>query len=303
MTAKDWIFVTLAFFTAYLAWNIWTATARHWRTRGARPTPATITVGAVTAFWDTLGIGSFATTTSIFRYFKMVDDSVMPGTLNVGHALGTVVQAYIYTKLVPVDSTTLILMIAVAVLGSWLGAGVVAHWPKRRIQYGMGSLLLVAAAIFLGGAMGWLPVGGDATSLTGTKLAIGLIGNFTLGALMTLGIGLYGPCMILVSLLGMNSTTAFPIMMGSCAFLMPIASARFMKLDKFDAGAALGIMIGGIPATLIAALLVVKMDITYVRWLVIFVVTYTAIGLLYSAIKGKDESAPKPTRAETAAVS
>ena len=177
-------------------------------------------------------------------------------------------------------------MIGASFFGAWLGAGIVGHWPKARIQYGMGILLLGAAAIFLGGVMNWLPAGSDATSLTGAKLGIGLAGNFALGALMTLGIGLYGPCMILVSLLGMNSTTAFPIMMGSCAFLMPIASARFIKLDRFDPGAALSIMIGGLPATLIAAFLVVSMPLTYVKWLVIIVVTYTSINLLRSARAG-----------------
>ncbi len=67
------------------------------------------------------------------------------------------------------------------------------------------------------------------------KLVLGLAGNFMLGALMTLGIGLYAPCMILVGLLGMNATAAFPIMMGSCAFLMPIASAKFVQKQRLRA--------------------------------------------------------------------
>ncbi len=283
MTAKDYLFVALAFFTAYLAWNVWLGVKHHLADGKSKPTLAMIATGGVTAFFDTLGIGSFATTTSIVKQWNLVDIGVLPGTLNVGHALGTIAQAYIYTKLVPVDATTLISMIAASVVGAWLGAGIVGSWPKQRIQLGMGILLLGAASIFLAGVMGWLPAGGDATGLTGIKLIAGLVGNFALGALMTLGIGLYGPCMILVSLLGMNSTTAFPIMMGSCAFLMPIASARFIKLDKFDPGAALSIMIGGLPATLIAAFLVVSMPLTYVKWLVIVVVTYTAINLLRSA--------------------
>jgi uncharacterized membrane protein YfcA len=283
MTAKDYLFIALALFTAYLLWNIWVGVKRHIADGKSKPSLAMIATGAVTAFFDTLGIGSFATTTSIVKQWNLVDIGVLPGTLNVGHALGTVAQAYIYTKLVPVDSMTLILMIGASVIGAWLGAGIVGNWPKQRIQLGMGILLLGAAAIFLGGVMGWLPAGGDATSLTGAKLVAGLLGNFALGALMTLGIGLYGPCMILVSLLGMNSTTAFPIMMGSCAFLMPIASARFIKLDKFDPGASLAIMIGGLPATLIAAFLVVSMPLTYVKWLVIVVVTYTSFNLLRSA--------------------
>jgi uncharacterized membrane protein YfcA len=284
MTAKDWLFIALGFFTAYLLWNIWLGIKKT--PTGVKPDWRHVATGAVTAFFDTLGIGSFATTTSIARQWRLIDDAVLPGTLNVGHALGTVAQAYIYTKLVPVDSMTLISMIGASVVGAWLGAGIVGSWPKQRIQFGMGILLIGAAAIFLGGVMGWLPAGGDATSLSGAKLVAGLVGNFALGALMTLGIGLYGPCMILVSLLGMNSTTAFPIMMGSCAFLMPVAVARFIKLNRADMKAGVGIMLGGIPATFVAAFLVVSMPLTYVKWLVIVVVTYTAINLLRAARSG-----------------
>ena len=48
-----------------------------------------------------------------------------------------------------------------------------------------------------------------AARYSGFKMAIGLGGNFVLGALMMLGIGLYAPCMILVYLLGMNPLAAF----------------------------------------------------------------------------------------------
>ena len=152
----------------------------------------------------------------------MVPVKLMPGTLNVGHALPTIAQAFIYTQLVPVDSATLLLMIAAACLGSWVGAGLVVHWPRRTIQIGMGLALLGAARLMLMTQLNLFPGGGDTLDLAGVRLAVGLAGNFVLGVLMMLGIGLYAPCMILVSLLGMNPTAAFPIMMGSCAFLMPI---------------------------------------------------------------------------------
>jgi len=100
---------------------------------------------------------------------------------------------------------------------------------------------------------------------------------------MTLGIGLYAPCMILVSLLGMNPTAAFPIMMGSCAFLMPVGSLRFVREKAYSLPNALGLAIGGIPAVLVAALLVVSMNLTAVRWLVIVVVLYTAVTMLIAA--------------------
>lgn len=248
------------------------------------PTPGGLTTGFVTNFFDTLGIGSFATTTAIFRQWRMVLDERIPGTLNVGHTLPTIVQAYIFTKLVPVDGLTLTLMIAAAVLGSWLGAGVVSGWPRRKVQIGMGCALLVAAALMLMAQLNLIPGGGTALKLEGARLVIGLVGNFVLGALMPMGIGLYGPCMILIYLLGMDPKAAFPIMMGSCAFLMPIGSARFIREKAFDARAVLGLAIGGIPAVLIAALIVKSMPLTYVRWMVVIVVVYAALMMLRSAM-------------------
>ena len=91
----------------------------------------------------------------------------------------------------------------------------------------MGCALLVAATLFLLQIFKIAPGGGEALALSGPKLAIGLSVNFVLGALMELGVGLYGPCLMLIALLGMNPKAAFPIMMGSCAFLMPIGSLKF----------------------------------------------------------------------------
>jgi uncharacterized membrane protein YfcA len=247
------------------------------------PSPGAIGVGWLTNFLDTLGIGSFATTTSLFRAFGMVPDRIIPGTLNVGHTLPTVAEALIYTTIIPVDVTTLVSMIAAAVLGAWLGAGVVAKWPKRYVQIGMGFALLVAAALFFMTAMQLFPGGGDALGVRGIRLVVAVGGNFVLGALMSLGIGLYAPCMILISLLGMSPKAAFPIMMGSCAFLMPVGSLKFIKERAYNLSAALGLAIGGIPGVLIAAFIVKEMPLQYVRWLVIVVVLYTALTMLYSA--------------------
>ena len=177
------------------------------------------------------------------------------------------------------------------VLGAWLGAGVVASWPKRKVQVGMGSALLVAAALFtyknLPSITGQpnLLSGGEigTTHLEGIRLVLGIVGNFALGALMTLGIGLYAPCMIMVSLLGMNPTAAFPIMMGSCAFLMQIAGTQFIAKGSYDLKASVGLTLGGIPAVLIAAYLVRSLPLGAVRWLVVVVVIYTAFMLLRSS--------------------
>jgi uncharacterized membrane protein YfcA len=240
-------------------------------------------IGFFTAFLDTLGIGSFATTTAVFKLRNMVPVKLMPGTLNVGHTLATIAQAFIYTKLVPVESPTLLLMIAAAVLGSLLGVGVVVRWPRRTIQIGMGLALLAAAALMAAQQLNLFPAGSDALGLSGARLLAGVGGNFVLGALMMLGIGLYAPCMILVCLLGLNPTTAFPIMMGSCAFLMPVASMRFVRTRTYQPRAAWGLILGGFPAVLIAAYAVTSLPLGAVRWLVVVVVVYTSLNMLMTA--------------------
>lgn len=247
------------------------------------PKPGELVIGFVTNFFDTLGIGSFAPTTSAFKVMKLVPDERIPGTLNVGHTLPTIVEALCIIALIAVDPLTLVLLIVASVVGAWLGAGVVARWPRRYVQVGMGLALIAAAILFTIKNLHLGPAGGNALALHGTLLAIGLIGNFVLGALMTLGIGLYAPAMIMIGLLGMDIKTAWPVMMGSCAFLMPVASMRFMKFDAYEVRAALGLALGGIPGVIIAAEIVKTLDIRIVLWLVVAVVLYTAIMMLRSA--------------------
>jgi uncharacterized membrane protein YfcA len=242
-----------------------------------------VITGFVTNFFDTLGVGSFAPTTSVFKLFKLVPDERIPGTLNTGHALPTVAQALFFIAAVSVDPVTLVGMIAAAVVGAWVGSGIVSKLPRRAIQIGMGVALLIAALLFILRIFNEGPADGSATGLTGKLLAVAIAVNFVLGALMTLGIGLYAPCLILVSLLGMNSDAAFPIMMGSCAFLMPVAGLRFISARSYDARAAIGLALGGIPGVLIAAIVVKSLSINWLRWLVVVVVLYAAFTMLRSA--------------------
>jgi uncharacterized membrane protein YfcA len=255
------------------------------------PTRGGLATGFLTNFFDTLGVGSYAPTTSIFRFWKMVPDEQIPGTMNVGHTLPTIVEAFIFTQLVPIDARTLILMIVASVAGAWMGASVVASWPRRVVQIAMGSALFVAAALMLPGLLNMMPATGVALSLTGWKLGVAIGVNFVLGALMTVGIGLYAPCMIMMSLLGMSPTAAYPVMTGSCALLMPIASIRFLRSGRFNARALLGLLAGGIPAVLIAAFLVKSLPVTVVKWLVVAIVMYTATGLLRTAARERAAAA------------
>jgi uncharacterized membrane protein YfcA len=258
--------------------------------RQTRPHASDVLIGFVTNFFDTLGIGSFAPTTAIFKLQRRVADEDIPGTLNVGHALPTISQALIFISIVTVDIATLVLMIAAAVVGAWLGVGVVAGLPRRAIQAGMGAALLSAALLFAAKNLQLIPGGGSALGLYGVTLAFAVTVSFALGALMMLGLGLYAPCLILVSLLGMNPLAAFPIMMGACAFLMPLGGERFVRTGRYSLRAALGLALGGIPGVLVAAFLVKSLPVDWLRWLVVAVVLYAGALMLHSAYKGKRSS-------------
>ena len=293
---KNGLFLALGVFTLWYLVSFVGAWRRKHAEGGepAKPTPAGLATGFGTNFFDTLGIGSFAPTTSVFRFLKLVPDEHIPGTLNVGHTLPVIAQAFLFIQAVRVDMTTMLLMILAAVLGAWLGAGVVSSWPRRTIQFGMGLCLVAAASLMAASQLQILPAAGTAIGVTGVKLAIAVGGNFVLGALMTLGIGLYAPSLVMISLLGMSVQAAFPIMMGSCAFLQPASSARFIRTRSFDLRASLGLLIGGVPAVLVAFYIVKSLPLTALRWLVVCVVLYTATTLLVAARRSRPEVVAQP---------
>jgi uncharacterized membrane protein YfcA len=249
------------------------------------PTSGGLALGFVANFFDTLGIGSFASTTAWIKFRSLISDELIPGTLNVGHALPTIAQAIIFTTAIAVAPLTLVSMVAAAVAGGYLGAGIVSRLPRRAIQIGMGVALLIAAALFVMKILGVLPAGGNALGLSGGVLVFAIVVNFMLGALMQLGIGLYAPCLMLVSLLGMNPIAAFPIMMASCACLMPVGSLKFIRERKYDRRLAIGLAIGGIPGVFLAAFVVKSLPMQWLYWLVVIVVLYAAILMLRSALQ------------------
>ncbi|HKS58122.1 MAG TPA: sulfite exporter TauE/SafE family protein [Steroidobacteraceae bacterium] len=283
MTTARLLLAVLAALAAFFAWRWFRAERGAARARPAIPDVLRLAIGFVTNFFDTLGIGSFAPTTAAFKFRKLVPDELIPGTLNVGHTMPTMAQGLIFIGIVEVGPATLVSMMAASAIGAWLGAGVVARLPRRAIQIGMGLALSVAAVLFTLMNLKLMPSGGTALALAGPTLVFAVAVNFVLGALMTLGIGLYAPCLILVSLLGMDPRAAFPIMMGSCAMLMPVASVRFISDRKYDTRAALGLALGGIPGVLLAAYVVHSLPLDWLRWLVVIIVLYAAALMLLSA--------------------
>jgi len=248
-----------------------------------RPSLEAVGLGAVTNFFDALGIGSFAPSTAWIKLRKLVPDSFIPAILNVGHALPTVAQALVFINLVKVDPKLLVACILAAVVGGVLGAPIVVRLPVKIIQGVVGVAMLIAASLYAMTNLDLMPGGGTALSLGPSLFAVAVAAYFVLGALMTAGIGLYAPSLIMLSLMGLDPKAAFPVMMGACAFLMPVSGFGFIRARRIDLRIVLGIAIGGVPTVLLAALVVKSLPLVALRWGVVVVVLYAAFVLLRTA--------------------
>lgn len=246
-------------------------------------------IGFIADFCDTLGIGSFALTTMMLNATKQLkDDRKLPGILNVGHAIPVLTEAVIFVTVIKVGASTLVLLILAAIVGSWFGSKTVTKLSEKTVQKWIGWALVITAILMLLRQLNLIDLlgeGNTATSLTGIKLIIGIIGNFVFGALMTVGVGLYAPCMAMIYMLGMTPLAAFPIMMCSCACLQPVASINFIREGAYDRKIALAITIGGIPGVIIASQFLMGLDLTVISYLIILVIIYTGIQYILKSRK------------------
>lgn len=246
-------------------------------------------IGFVTDFMDTLGIGSFAPTTLLAKVTGFIkNDRLLPGTLNIGHTIPVLIEAFLFINGVKVDAVTLLSMIVAAVIGALLGGRIVTKLPEKKIQVVMGFALLVTAGLMLAKKMGWLDLLGannTALHLTGISLIVGIVGNFIFGALMMAGVGLYAPCLAMVSLLGMDPKAAFPIMMGSCAALMAIGSPKFIKEGLYPRMGTVALAVGGVIGVIVGYQFIATLSLDSLLWLVIVVVIITGFDMLRKGLK------------------
>lgn len=272
---------------ALMVITVWSADLRRARAADRHavgmPTWLQLAIGFVTNFFDTLGIGSFATTTAAFQAFRLVPDERLPGTLIVGHSLPAILQGLLFLAAVRVDPVVALVLMGATVTGSRLGAQVSARLPRRPIQLGMGIGLALAALFMIVSQLGGLPAGGQAIGLPPDRLALASVTFALFGALLTIGIGNFAPSLLLLSLMGMDPRAAFPVMMGASALSAFAAGSTFIREGRYERRAALGLTLGGVPAVLIAGLLVKSLPLTALRWLVVVVVLYAAVRMLRAA--------------------
>jgi hypothetical protein len=257
--------------------------------RGCKPKAEALALGAVTNFFDTLGIGSFAPTMAWFKFRRMVEDRLIPCTMLVGHTPPAMLQGIIFLMLlgVMVDPILLTGCIIALTMGGLLGAPIAARSKVWAVQLIMAVALMIAAALYALTNLSLMPGGGAATSLPVELMIIAIAANFVFGALLNFGIGNYAPTLVMLSLMGMDPRLCFPIMAGGASLAAVGASVRHINYGEVDLRVAGGLALGGIPAVLVAVFIVKSMPITVLRWLVVVVVLYAALIMLREAFRGR----------------
>ena len=258
------------------------------------PKGEALALGAVTNFFDTLGIGSFAPTLAWFRFRKMVPDRLMPLTMFIGYTIPAILQGVIFLILlgVKVDPLLLTGCVVAIVLGGYFGVPIAARSPVRLIQAVVGVALLVAALFYSLSNLGLMPPGGSANTLPPTLAIIAIAANFIFGVLLSFGIGNYAPSLAMFSLMGIDPRLAFPIMAAGAGFSGIAAGVQCVRKVRLDWRIVLGLTIGAIPSVLVAALIVKQMDLVLLRWLVVVVVTYAGVVLLMTAFRRPPDLVP-----------
>ena len=246
-------------------------------------------MGFVLNLIDTLGVGSNATQAAFFKLTKLSPDEELPGNGNVIFSVPVAVEALLFFCLIEVEPVTLFTMLIAAMLGGMVGGRIIAHLPVQKIRTILSITLPLVAVVLVCKINGYGPFGllGESTGLSGGKLVVAIAVNFVLGMLMNAGVGLYAPCMALCALLGLNVSVAFPIMMGSCALLMPFSSWEFIKAGRYNRKAAVIATLTGILGVLVAYFIVKSMPIKLLTYIVAVVLIYMAVSFILSNRKDK----------------
>lgn len=262
----------------------------------ARPNGEAVVIGAITNFFDTLGIGSFAPTTAWFKFRKLVADRLIPPTMLVGHGLPTMAQAVIFLILlgVMVDPVLLVGCALSVLLGGVVGAPLVSRARVWIVQTTVAVGLTLAAIAYVMTNLNLFPGGGTAASLPVLLTIAAIIANFVFGVLLNFGVGNYAPTLVMFSLMGMNPRLVFPIMAAGAALTVAGAGARHIAIGQIDLKMVIGMTLGGIPAVFVAAFLVKNMPLELLRWLVILVVVYAAVVMARAAWLGRKEHKAEP---------
>src|SRR5437868_5630370 len=271
----------------------------------ARATPRveSLLLGAVVNFFDTFGISSFAQTTAWMKFRKMVPDRLIPPTMIAGLTPPAMAESIVFLILlgVRVDPVLLFGAAMATFAGGVVGAPLVVRSRAWIVQMTVAIGLALAGIAFVLAIAGKLPAGGTASGLPMGLTIIAIAASFVFGLLANFGVGNYAPTLAMLSLMGMDPHYCFPIMASGASLMGAGSSIRFVKVPEIDLRIVVGLTLGGIPAVLVAALIVKSMNVELLRYVITVVVFYTAVVMARAALRGHREHRAEGATAPLAA--
>lgn len=247
-------------------------------------------IGGIAYFFNTLGIGSYATSTAMLRATKQINDKHLPGTLNVTSILPELLGSFIFISIIKVDPLTIALMVSATCVGCWIGASIVSKLPEKTICFVISIALFFAASLMLAKQFNLIPSDyTGAIGFTGMKLIVAVMCSSFIGMLSSMGIGTYALFLALALTLGLDARAAFPIMMSATSLGNGFASVKFIKSGKYDRKATVAMAVVALVGVLVAAYVVKTLPLHILTWVVIGVIYYTGFSLFMKSIKMKNK--------------
>lgn len=241
--------------------------------------------GFVANVADTVGMGSFAVIVAFDKYWNLMEDEKLPGTLNAHSVLPGLCQSLFFLQAVPVEITTLLSLIVAASVGGFFGGFFVSKLDKDRLRFLMFLGYAGIAILIIANKLGLLPIGGELMSLHGIWLVAGIVGMLLTGTLPAIGVGSYAPTLVILFLLGMSPLAAFPIMTASGAILQSTAALVFIARKQVAIKASLILSLTGVLGVLVAAPMITYINSDSLRWLLLAIVLYNVHRLWTSSVR------------------
>lgn len=239
--------------------------------------------GIIAFIADTLGVGSFAVNVALAKLLGTFQDDELPAVNNGAQVIPGTIESLFFMKLVDVDLTTLVTLVAGTCVGGLLGGFVVSQLSKQAIRLSMICCFPVIIFLLISHQFSWLPVGGELTELHSWKLALGFFAMVICGALTSVGIGLFAMVQGVLFVMNISPLVAFPIMTTAGAMQQPLTTLVFLQKDKIPLKKTLILSLSGCLGVIITIPLFTSLTINGLHLFLLCILTYNffAIGRTY----------------------
>lgn len=265
---------------------VWFFVKRHQETLNALQQIKIFFIGLVANFFDTIGIGSFATIIAMRSMLGVMPDEVrLIGSMNIQAMVTALVQAIIFLHVIPIDVKTLLIAVSMIALGGYLSGLIAVNVKKQLVHRVMIIAFIITGALLFLSQLNLLEINSQGNAITGLRLVIFAIFMLIAGCLPAFGVGYYSLVKASIFLFGVNPIIAFPIMASASAFQMPVTSIAFINKQKFYFKSTLIMIISGVIGVMLAAPIISHVNTYTLKWILFAIVIYNIVTLIKASKK------------------